>query len=388
MLGTTSVLIGFSSIAFAVRLVRRVGRHHAPRTEVARERLSQLRRMWALLVVGGGAGFAGLAFVLTSIHHWLVNPERNVALVLVPIGLTSILIGAALLVATTAVYILGRNRMRTTSEGFSSVPGQMTAAWAAQARPPTNLTRRRWRKLYCASHLSVAGIGRLSMTLPQDITKLQSEMSAAVREHWKAFLFEGILLVVLGLAAMIVPPLAGLAVTIFLGWMFLISGVAGLAMTFWARQMPGFWWSLISAALAIGAGIILLAKPVQGVLTLTIVIGAYFLAEGVATIMYALEHRRELSERWSWMVFAGVLDILISAMIIMGLPGSAEWAIGLLVGINLLFGGASLIGMALAARKSLNRSDCLRPIFGMTSRNACAMRAGHDHRRHQQLLVL
>jgi uncharacterized membrane protein HdeD (DUF308 family) len=189
------------------------------------------------------------------------------------------------------------------------------------------------------------------MTLPQDVAKLQSEMSAAVREHWKAFMIEGILLVVLGLAAMIVPPLASLAVTIFLGWMFLISGVAGLALTFWARQMPGFWWSLISAVLAVGAGIILLTRPVQGVLTLTIVVGAYFLAEGVATIMYALEHRRELSERWSWMLFSGILDILISAMIITGLPGSAEWAIGLLVGINLLFGGASLIGVALAARK-------------------------------------
>jgi uncharacterized membrane protein HdeD (DUF308 family) len=189
------------------------------------------------------------------------------------------------------------------------------------------------------------------MTLPQDITKLQSEMSAAVREHWKAFLIEGILLAVLGLAAIVAPWIAGLAFTIFLGWMFLISGVAGLAMTFWARQMPGFWWSLISAVLAVGAGIILLTRPAQGVLTLTIVFGAYFLAEGVASIMYALEHRRELSERWSWMVFAGVLDVLISAMIIAGLPGSAEWAIGLLVGINLLFGGASLIGMALAARK-------------------------------------
>jgi uncharacterized membrane protein HdeD (DUF308 family) len=188
------------------------------------------------------------------------------------------------------------------------------------------------------------------MTVPQDITKLQSEMSAAVREHWKAFLIEGILLVVLGLAAMILPPLASLAVTIFLGWMFLISGVAGLALTFWARQMPGFWWSLISAALAVLAGLVLLARPVQGVLTLTIVVGAYFLAEGVTTIMYALEHRRELSERWSWLLFAGILDILIAAMIIAGLPGSAEWAIGLLVGINLLFGGASLIGMALAAR--------------------------------------
>jgi uncharacterized membrane protein HdeD (DUF308 family) len=188
------------------------------------------------------------------------------------------------------------------------------------------------------------------MTLPQDITTLQSKMSAAVREHWKAFLFEGILLVILGLAAMIVPPLASLAVTIFLGWMFLISGAAGLALTFWARQMPGFWWSLISAVLALGAGIVLLAQPVQGTLTLTIVVGVYFLAEGVATIMYALEHRRELSERWGWLLVAGLMDILIAGIIIAGLPGTALWAVGLLVGINLLFGGASLIGMALAAR--------------------------------------
>src|SRR4249919_1638146 len=123
MLGTASLLIGFSSIGFAVRLVRRVGRHHAPRTQLARERLSQLRRMWALLVAGGGAGFAGVAFLLTSLHHWFINPERNASLVLVPIGLTSILIGLALLVATTAVYIFGRNRMRTTSDGFSSAAG-------------------------------------------------------------------------------------------------------------------------------------------------------------------------------------------------------------------------------------------------------------------------
>jgi uncharacterized membrane protein HdeD (DUF308 family) len=198
------------------------------------------------------------------------------------------------------------------------------------------------------------------MTLPQDtnqdpnqdLSKLQSEMSATVRAHWKAFLIEGILLAILGLAAMIVPPLASLAVTIFLGWMFLISGIAGLALTFWARGMPGFWWSLLSALLAIGAGIILLAQPIQGTLTLTIVVGVYFLAEGVATIMYALEHRRELSGRASWLLIAGIVDIVIAGIIISGLPGSALWAIGLLVGINLLFGGATLIGMALAARNA------------------------------------
>jgi protease PrsW len=122
-LGVTSMLVGFSSIAFAARLVRRVARHHAPRTDVARERLSRLRKLWALLLAGGGAGFVGLAFVLTSLHHWLINPDRNVTLVLVPIGLTSILLGSALLVVTTAIYVLGRNRIRT-ADGFSSLPGR------------------------------------------------------------------------------------------------------------------------------------------------------------------------------------------------------------------------------------------------------------------------
>lgn len=114
-LGVASVVIGFSSIGFAIRLIRRVAHHHAPRTELARARLSQLRRMWALLLVGGGAGFIGLAFVLTSIHHWLLNPDRSVAMVLVPLGLAAILLGASLLVVTMLIYIFGRNRLRSTA---------------------------------------------------------------------------------------------------------------------------------------------------------------------------------------------------------------------------------------------------------------------------------
>jgi RsiW-degrading membrane proteinase PrsW (M82 family) len=124
MLECTAMLIGFGTIALAVRLVRRVGRHHAPRTELSRQRLSNLRRMWALLVLGGGAGFAGFAFVLSSINHWLVNPERNVTLALVPVGFASIMIGVALLLITTAIYFLGRNRMRGAASGLSgSGPG-------------------------------------------------------------------------------------------------------------------------------------------------------------------------------------------------------------------------------------------------------------------------
>jgi uncharacterized membrane protein HdeD (DUF308 family) len=188
------------------------------------------------------------------------------------------------------------------------------------------------------------------MTAPNPIDRIEKKVAASVALHWKAYLIEGILLVILGFAAIIVPPLASIAVAIFLGWMFLISGIAGLFLTFSARQAPGFWWALVSAVVAIIAGGILLWRPLEGTLSLTIVVGAYFLAEGVATIMYSLEHRKELTGRWGWVTLAGVMDIIISAAIIAGLPGSALWAVGLLAGINLVFGGATLIGMALAAR--------------------------------------
>src|SRR4051794_6057989 len=113
------------------------------------------------------------------------------------------------------------------------------------------------------------------MALPDDLTRLQSTATAAIHEHWRAFLIEGIVLVILGLAAIIVPPLASLAVTIFLGWMFLISGIAQFILTFSERQLPGFGWSLVSAILATAAGIVLLLWPIEGTLSLTIVIGVY-----------------------------------------------------------------------------------------------------------------
>jgi uncharacterized membrane protein HdeD (DUF308 family) len=108
-----------------------------------------------------------------------------------------------------------------------------------------------------------------------------------------------------GATAIVVPPLATLAVALLIGWLFLISGVVGLIMTFRMRQAPGFGWSLVSAILAIVAGIVLLGWPLGGALSLTLVLIVFFIIEGVASIMYALDHRRELSGRWGWMAASG-----------------------------------------------------------------------------------
>jgi len=184
----------------------------------------------------------------------------------------------------------------------------------------------------------------------------QPDLGAAFRrslhEHWRAFLIEGIILVILGVAAIALPPIAGLAVTVVLGWLFLFGGVIGLIATFYQRNAPGFWWALISAAVAVLAGGILLSNPASGVATLTYVLIAFFVIDGIIIIVMAFEHRRELSGRWEWMMLGGVMDLVLAAIIISGLPGTLAWALGLLVGIDLLWGGMSLIAMALHARNA------------------------------------
>jgi len=185
----------------------------------------------------------------------------------------------------------------------------------------------------------------------QGAQSLGRAVAGAIHEHWVLFLVEGILLVILGLIAIVLPPLATLAFTIIIGWVFLVSGIMGLITTFWARGAPGFWWALVSAIIAIAAGIVLLLWPISGSLSLTLVLIAFFVVEGIASIMYAIDHRNQLSGRWGWMLVSGIIDLILAAIIFAGLPGTAAWALGLLVGINMVFGGAALIGIALAARQ-------------------------------------
>lgn len=192
----------------------------------------------------------------------------------------------------------------------------------------------------------------MSSSHPAGGEDLRAVLAKAMHEHWRWFLIEGLILLVLGAAAIAIPPLAGLAATIWFGWLLIIGGVVGLLSTLRARNAPGFAWALLSAILALAAGGLLLWNPMRGLATLTYVLIAFFLIDGIVTIILALAHRRELSGRWQWLAFNGALDLVLAIVIISGLPGSLVWALGLLLGIDLLFGGAALIAMALEARKA------------------------------------
>lgn len=190
----------------------------------------------------------------------------------------------------------------------------------------------------------------MSVSQTPDAAGIERAVQSAIHEHWVLFLVEGIVLVLLGAIAIVVPPLATITFTILIGWLFLISGAVGLFTTLWMRGAPGFWWSLLSAIVGIAAGVLLLLWPINGAISLTLLLSAFFIVEGVVSIMYAIEHRNQLSGRWGWMLISGIIDLILAGIIIAGFPGTAAWALGLLVGINLLFGGAALIGMAMAAR--------------------------------------
>jgi len=171
-----------------------------------------------------------------------------------------------------------------------------------------------------------------------------------IRHHWVLFLSEGIALLILGMLAIFLPALASLAAAVVFGWLLLLSGIIGLIATIRARHAPGLWWSLLSALLGIVAGALLLGWPMQGVFSLTAVLIAFLLIEGVLSIFYALEHRRGLSARWGWMLASGLVDLVLGIILFAGLPGTAVWALGLLIGVNMIFGGWALIVMALEAR--------------------------------------
>ena len=172
-----------------------------------------------------------------------------------------------------------------------------------------------------------------------------------VHDHWLWFLLEGCVLIVLGGAAIVLPTVAGLATTILFGWLLMLGGLVGFLSGWRARNAPGRLLAVLSSLLAIVAGGILVGFPVAGLMSLTLVLAAFLTVDGVVSILYALDHRRHASQRWGFLLVNGLLDILLAVLILWWLPDSAAWILGLVLGIDLVFAGVSLVAMALAARR-------------------------------------
>jgi uncharacterized membrane protein HdeD (DUF308 family) len=163
---------------------------------------------------------------------------------------------------------------------------------------------------------------------------------------------EGVLLIVLGLLALVSPLFAGLAVAVIFGWLLVMVGVLGLVSAFAGRDHAHMGWSFASAAIALIVGLILVFNPLVAAELVTILIGAYLLLDGISLIGLGLDQRKRGTRAWGWMLGAGVLDVLLAA-ILLSLAGIGPTVlVGVVVGVDLIVAGVALLLVHRADRRA------------------------------------
>jgi uncharacterized membrane protein HdeD (DUF308 family) len=181
-----------------------------------------------------------------------------------------------------------------------------------------------------------------------------SDVGAArtlLKAHWVAFLASGIVMVALGILAVILPNVSSLGVELVVGWLFLVGGVVRAVHLMTKQHPSGYWWSVLGAAAASVLGACLIFMPLQGVVTLALVLTALFAVEGIAAVFGAFDIRHR-GARSVWLLVSGIINLGLAVLIWMQWPSSAAWLVGLYAGINLIFIGIPLIATAIAAHES------------------------------------
>lgn len=166
-----------------------------------------------------------------------------------------------------------------------------------------------------------------------------------LKNHRTLLLVEGVIIAILGFLAVALPGISTLSVELFIGWLLVFGGIVQLYKTFKHRDALGFAGSLIIAILYLVFGILLLIFPVAGVISLTILLMIFFIAEGIAKIIFGFQLRP--FRQYGWFIFNGVIALIMAFIIWYGWPWTAFWVLGLLVGINMIFFGIALIFLAI-----------------------------------------
>lgn len=190
----------------------------------------------------------------------------------------------------------------------------------------------------------------MAISLDAAAEVFRQAMRDAIRKHSLWYLAEGVLLVAAGVLAILFPLFSSTAVVILLGWLLIISGVLQGFGLIGARHVPHFWLRLVSVILAILIGFLFLRDPGQGLVTLTILLLVFFMIEGVSKVVFALTIRP--LPNWGWVLASGVLGMALSIILWASMPVTAEWLIGLLLGVELIGSGAALAYLAWMIRKA------------------------------------
>jgi uncharacterized membrane protein HdeD (DUF308 family) len=182
----------------------------------------------------------------------------------------------------------------------------------------------------------------------RDMETVRAVIADGIRHNWWVFLAVGVVMMVLGALAFAMPFISTLTIEILIGWLFFVGGIVRMLALAKAHRMPGWIWSFASAALAAVLGLVLVFKPLVGVLSMTMVLAGLFVIEGVGSILAALDTRLHV-QNWGWSIISGLVSLALAYLIWRGWPATAAWAVGLLAGINLFFIGLALVMLSLGA---------------------------------------
>jgi uncharacterized membrane protein HdeD (DUF308 family) len=158
-----------------------------------------------------------------------------------------------------------------------------------------------------------------------------------------------VLMIVAGLLAIVLPPAAGVAVVFLVAWLLIVSGGAHLVFAWYTRTTGGFVWELLLGILYVFVGAYVLLHPVAGLASLTLALAIYLFAEGILEFVLSFLLRPMPGSRW--LLFDGIITLILAIMIWRTWPSNTEWVIGTLVGISMLFSGVCRLMVSMAARR-------------------------------------
>ena len=214
------------------------------------------------------------------------------------------------------------------------------------------------------------------MALPaSDIKLFMHDTGTLLHARWRCILSQGVMLALLGTLAIALPVVTTLAIDTVIGWLLLSSGVWRTIVHVRARHSYGFGWYLATALMSIVLGASMLLVPHAGMKALTGLLFAFFVLDGMGKIHFALDLRHYAHE-WGWAMTSGMLDLALAGLILAGWPATAAWALGLLVGLNMLFFSVALIVTSLAARRGRHRDlqKIARPDFYVSPKESSPAR--------------
>lgn len=183
------------------------------------------------------------------------------------------------------------------------------------------------------------------------LNEVQRTIRKGVSLHWHLFVAQGVVMTILGMLSVVWPQISTVAVDLYVGWLFLLSGVVGVIALFFAPTVSSFLWALLTTALSLLVGVLLVWHPVEGAASLTLVLIAFFLVEGVFQTVLSFSYWNVFPKSWGWMLVSGITDLILVAIIVKGWPASASWALGVVVGANLITSGVAMVMVGLAARR-------------------------------------